>query len=111
MVFHSVRDDLWPKYTLFRPGRPVSPVSAGESSCATWVKYPHDWLVVTGTMGFWMTFQKQLGMECDDIPNWNHHNHQPVMSSPHDTPLLMDDGEKSSALGDGSSYRVLIIGL
>ena len=27
-----------------------------------------SWLVVTGTMEFWMTFQKQLGMSAP--PNW-----------------------------------------
>jgi len=35
---------------------------------ASWTQ-SNIWLVVTGTMEFWMTFQKQLGMECHH-PNW-----------------------------------------
>ena len=30
----------------------------------------NHWLVVTGTMEFGMTFQKQLGMEWNYHPNW-----------------------------------------
>ena len=29
----------------------------------------HNWLVVTGTLEFWLTFHEKLGMECHH-PNW-----------------------------------------
>ena len=55
----------------------------------------NDWLVVTGTMEFWMTFQKQLGME--NHPNWRTPSFFRGVGSTTNQFVLMiciDDGKK-----------------